>query len=216
MIVEGLFTHFALADEPDRPETGAQLTLFSELLSEAEMQGLRPPLAHAANSAAALTRMEARFDLVRTGISLYGMNPSASVELPEGFRPALSWRAQLSSVRRFPPGRGISYGHEYTTRKDERIGVVPVGYGDGYRRTGGNSVLVGGVEVPVVGRVCMDQFMVNLDSVPQAQPGDEVVLLGSQGAARITAEDIALRWRTISYEVTSGLSSRIPRLYVGP
>ncbi|MCK5317651.1 MAG: alanine racemase, partial [Anaerolineales bacterium] len=110
--------------------------------------------------------------------------------------------------------RGISYGHIYTTTSEERIGTVPVGYADGFRRVEGNEVLVRGKRVPVVGRVTMDQIMVQLDALPDAQPGDEVVIIGSQEAERISAEDVADRWGTINYEVTSGITKRVPRVYV--
>ena len=113
-----------------------------------------------------------------------------------------------------PPGRGISYGHVYVTQKNERIGTLPVGYADGYRRAAGNAVLVAGQRVPVVGRVCMDQVMVNLDSVPEAMLGDEAVLIGKQGDVHITAEDVADAWGTINYEVVCGIGSRVPRFYL--
>jgi alanine racemase len=125
----------------------------------------------------------------------------------------LTWKSVLSQVKILPSGRGISYGHEYITSKEERIGTVPVGYADGFRRVPGNQVLVGGRKVPVVGRVTMDQIMVQLDMVPDASTGDVVVLLGTQDDNSITAEDIAGRWGTINYEVTSGISHRVPRIY---
>ncbi|MEJ2606011.1 MAG: alanine racemase, partial [Anaerolineales bacterium] len=152
--VEGIFTHFARADERYAPTTEWQLRRFTDLLAEIESAGLRPSIAHAANSAAALTRPGANFDMVRVGIALYGLAPSAEVELLEGMHPALSWHARLSHINVYPQGSGISYGHLYTTQGNERIGVVPVGYGDGYRREQGNIVLVHGRRVPVVGRVC--------------------------------------------------------------
>lgn len=213
--LEGLFTHFARADEPEDPTTAEQERLFREVLAEAQAAGLRPPLVHAANSAAALTRPSARFDMVRAGIALYGLAPSEQVPLPDGFRPALTWKARLTSVRTLPPGTGVSYGHVYRTQGWERIGVVPVGYGDGFRRVEGNVVLVRGRRVPVVGRVCMDQVMVRLDDVPEAQVGDEVVLIGAQGEAAIPVEEVARAWGTVHYEVTCGLSARVPRLYHG-
>jgi len=140
------------------------------------------------------------------------LDPSPDSHLPESFKPALTWKAQLISVRDFPPGHGISYGSVYVTSKQERIGVIPVGYGDGYRREPGQQVLVRGQLVDVVGRVCMDQCMLQLDSVPDAVVGDEVVLLGQQGEHTITANDLASRWGTINYEVICGLADRLPRL----
>ena len=211
--LEGVFTHFALADESDPASTDSQLRIFHEIISSWETSGLRPPLVHCANSAAALRRPEAWYDLVRVGIAMYGLHPSSACKLPGVVRPALTWKSRLSQVKVLPPGRGISYGHIYTTSSEERIGTVPVGYADGFRRVEGNEVLVGGKRVPVVGRVTMDQIMVQLDSIPDAQPGDEVVIIGSQEAERISAEDVADRWGTINYEVTSGILNRVPRLY---
>jgi len=212
--LEGVFTHFAKADESDPASTDSQLMIFREIISSWESSGLRPPLVHCANSAAALRRPEAWYDLVRVGIAMYGLHPSSVCKLPGVVRPALTWKSSLSQVKVLPPGRGISYGHIYTTSSEERIGTVPVGYADGFRRVEGNEVLVGGKRVPVVGRVTMDQIMVQLDALPNAQPGDEVVIIGSQGAERISAEDVADRWGTINYEVTSGILKRVPRLYL--
>jgi alanine racemase len=214
LVLEGAFTHFARADEPSAPTTDAQESIFREMLESLQAAGLRPPLAHAANSAASITRPSARFELVRTGIAIYGLHPSQECTLPASFRPAMEWKTTLAQVKTLPPGRGVSYGHMYVTRATERIGTAPVGYADGFRRTDENIVLVGGRPAPVVGRVCMDQIMLQLDAVPDAVEGSEVVLLGSQGDARITAEDIAQRWGTINYEVVCGVGKRVPRVYV--
>lgn len=215
VVLEGVFTHFARADEADLEPTAAQERQFLEVLATLEGAGLRPGLVHAANSAASLARPSAHYSMVRVGIALYGLDPSPECPLPAGFRPALAWKAQLTQVRTMPPGRGVSYGHAYVTAGRERIGVAPVGYGDGYRRVPGNVALVHGRQVAVVGRVCMDQIMLQLDEVPEAGEGDEVVLLGEQGGARLTADDLARRWGTFNYEVICGLSARIPRVYRG-
>ena len=175
--------------------------------------GIQIPLVHAANSAASLSRPSVYFNCVRVGIALYGLHPSAECPLPPSIRPALSWKSIIAQVKTLPPGRGVSYGHEYTTSHSERIGTVPVGYADGFRRTAGNQVLIRGQRVPVVGRVTMDQVMVQLDSVPDAREGDEVVVIGEQESGGITAEQVADRWGTINYEVTSGIAHRVPRLY---
>jgi len=211
--LEGVFTHFAKADELDPASTDSQLRMFKEIVSRWESSGLRPPLVHCANSAAALRRPEAWYDLVRVGIAMYGLHPSSACKLPGVVRPALAWKSSLSQVKVLSPGRGISYGHIYTTVAEERIGTIPVGYADGFRRVEGNEVLVRGKRVPVVGRVTMDQIMVQLDALPAAEPGDEVVIIGSQKAERISAEDVADRWGTINYEVTSGIMKRVPRVY---
>jgi alanine racemase len=211
--LEGLFTHFARADEADRTTTDQQLKTFNQVVDGLQQAGLRPPLVHAANSAATLSLARSHFDLVRLGIAMYGLHPSAHCRLPDGFRPALSWRAQLSQVKLLPPVRGVSYGHAYVTQAEERIGTVPVGYADGFRRLAGNQALVRGLRVPVVGRVCMDQSMLQLDAVPGAREGEEVVLLGHQLGEAIHAEELAERWGTINYEVTCGIGRRVPRLY---
>jgi alanine racemase len=211
--IEGLFTHFACADEADETATDCQEELFQELLANLEEAGIHIPIVHAANSAASLTRPDVYFNCVRVGIAMYGLRPSSDCPLPAGFRPALAWKSVLSQVKRLPPGRGISYGHEYTTTLEERIGTIPVGYADGFRRVSGNQVLIRGCKVPVVGRVTMDQVMVRLDAVPEAVAGDEVVIVGAQGEESITAEEIAARWGTINYEVTSGIAHRVPRVY---
>lgn len=212
--VAGMFTHYARADEEDTTTTDRQEETFLQFLKTVTANGLRPPVIHAGNSATAVSRPASRFDMVRAGVSMYGLHPSNEVRLPHDFKPALAWKTQLRHVHSIDAGEGISYGHRYVTSGEERIGVIPVGYGDGWRRTDGNEVLLHGKRVPVVGRVCMDQCMLQLDSIPGAAVGDEVVLLGRQGTDHIAAEDIAGRWNTINYEVTCGISARVPREYL--
>lgn len=211
--LEGVFTHFAKADEQDQSSALEQEAVFKTVLDEMVNAGIKLPLVHAANSAASLYQPSAHFDLVRTGIAIYGLHPSAERPLPASFRPALSWKAVISQVKTLPPGRGVSYGHVYITRAEERVGTIPVGYADGFRRVLGNQVLVGGRQVPVIGRVCMDQIIISLDGVPEAHVGQEVVIIGKQGEAQITAEQVADRWGTINYEVVCGLTARVPREY---
>jgi alanine racemase len=212
--VDGIFTHFARADEPQAGMTEQQLARFTRLLDQLRQAGLCPPMVHSANSAAVLNYPEAHFDMVRPGIAIYGLNPSPESQLPDTFRPALTWKARLTSVRTLPSGHGVSYGSKYVTKADERIGVIPVGYGDGYRRVLCQQVLVQGHKVDVVGRVCMDQCMLQLDGVPDAAAGEEVVLLGRQRDARISADDLAEKYKTINYEVVCGLADRLPRIYL--
>lgn len=214
--MEGIFTHFARADEHDPAPTDAQEKTFTAVLNALEANQLKPPLVHASNSAASLAHPSAAFHLVRAGIAIYGLQPSSQWQLPSDFRPALCWKTVLSQVKMLPPGLGISYGHQYITQRNECIGTLPVGYADGFRRTTGNQAVVNGVRVPVVGRVCMDQSMVQLDAVPQAKVGDEVILIGAQGSQQLTAEDLALTWGTINYEVTCGIGPRVPRIYRNP
>jgi alanine racemase len=212
--VDGLFTHFARADEVKAGTTEQQLSRFKGLLAGVEKAGLRPLLVHSANSAASLFFPAARFDMVRPGIALFGINPSEEAVLPEGFKPVLEWKTRLISIKDIPAGSGISYGHKYITSKQEKVGVIAVGYADGFRRVPGNEVLVCGKRARVIGNICMDQCMVNLDAIPEAEMGNEVVLIGRQGNERITAEMIAKHWGTISYEVVCGLTARLPRIYL--
>lgn len=213
VLFEGVFTHFARADEHDPSTTERQEVLFIEAIEVLESAGIRPPIVHAANSAALLSRSSAHFDLVRAGIAIYGLHPSRDMTLPGEIKAALSWKTVISQVKPLPPGRGVSYGHEYVTKSNEKIGTLPVGYADGFRRVKGNHVIVGGQLAPVVGRVCMDQCLVQLDEIDNARQGDEVVLIGKQGDEIITAEQVAELWGTINYEVVCGLGARVPRIY---
>lgn len=217
VLVEGLFTHFATADESDQSFALEQLRRFLHVVEPLLSVGRDPKLIHVANSAAALALPEARFDLVRIGIAMYGLHPSPDVPVPPDFIPALEWKSTVAQVKTLPPGTPVSYGREYVTKGRERIAVIPVGYADGFRRFPKNvaQVIVGGQRVPVVGRVCMDQMMANVSEVDDVKMGDEVVLIGKQGGAQITAEDAAAWWGTINYDVTSGIMARVPRVYVG-
>lgn len=214
LALEGLYTHFANADATDQAYTYLQLERFQQIVQMLEEQGLRPPIVHAANSAAILNLPEAHFDMVRSGIIVYGLAPSAEVHLPTGFRAALSFKTQVSQVKTIPAGEGISYGCTYITEHPTRIAVLPVGYADGFRRTPQNwgYVLIHGQEAPILGRVCMDQCMVDVTHIPQTRIGDEVVLIGRQGEAALTAETVAQRLGTINYEVVSEILARVPRV----
>jgi alanine racemase len=211
--LEGVFTHFARADETDPAPTLEQHARFQQVLEQLAAAGITPGIVHAANSAAAIRFPDTWHDAIRTGIAIYGLMPSDECPLPEGFKPALSWKSQLVLVKMLEPGRGVSYGHTYHTTQRERIGTVPVGYADGYRRTRTNEVLIAGKRCPVIGRVTMDQIMVDLEPVPEAETGMEAVLIGNQGRESITAEHLGDRWDTINYEVTSGIAQRVIRIY---
>lgn len=211
--VTGLFTHFARADEPIYSTTDEQIHKFDLLLQRVESAGLKPAIVHAANSSGALNFPSGRYDLTRCGISLFGISPSATTTLPKGFEPVLSWKTHLTSLKILPPGHGVSYNFHYFTEKQERIGVIAIGYADGFRRRKGNLALIRGKRVPIVGSVCMDQCMLQLDSVPDARIGDEVVLIGKQGDERLTVSALARDWGTIPYEVICGLADRVPRFY---
>lgn len=212
--LEGLYTHFAMADAADQSHALTQLARFQHVLEEITAQGLRPSIVHAANSAATLALPQAHFDMVRPGIAIYGMNPSEIVRLPEDFRPALSFKTQVAQVKLIPMGECVSYGCMYVTERPTLVAVLPVGYADGFRRAPRNwgSVLVHGQEAPILGRVCMDQCMIDVTHIPQTRVSDEVVLIGRQGAAMLTAEQVAERLGTINYEVVAEILARVPRV----
>ncbi len=211
---QGIFTHFAMADIEDQTHVRVQLARFQTVLHSLEQQGLHPPLVHAANSAALLSLPEAHFDMVRPGIALYGLDPSSEVQLPEGFRAALAFKTQVAQVKLIPAGEVISYGGTYVTERPTRVAVLPVGYADGFRRgpTNWGTVLLHGQEAPLLGRVCMDQCMIDVSHIPQVRVGDEVVLIGRQGNATLSAELVAQRLGTSNYEVVSAILARVPRV----
>ena len=179
-----------------------------------EEEGIRPPLAHAANSAAMLTLPKRGSNMVRPGIALFGLHPSKEVPLPHSFRPALSFKTQVAQVKLIPVGECLGYGCTFYTEQPTTIAVLPVGYADGFRRAPDNwgSVLIHGQPAPLLGRVCMDQCMVDVSRIPQTRVGDEVVLIGHQGSASLTAEQVAQRLGTINYEVVSEILARVPRV----
>jgi alanine racemase len=221
LVVEGIFTHFATADLADKQFALAQFARFQQILAQLTAAGLRPPLAHAANSAALLTLPATHLDLVRCGIALYGLHPDAEeTRLPAGFQPVLRWKAQVAHVMTLQPGDSVSYGQEFVASAPMTVAVIPVGYADGFSRRPYHwgHVLIQGQPAPILGRVCMDQHIVDVTAIVQAgrpvQQGDEVVLLGRQGDAELTAEEIAQRLHTNNYDVVSRILSRVPRLLV--
>jgi Alr-MurF fusion protein len=212
--LEGIFTHFAMADTFDQAHVRMQLARFQQVLHRLDQESLRPPLVHAANSAAMLALPEARFDMVRPGVALYGLEPSDEVRLPQGFRPALAFKTQVAQVKTVPAGEGISYGCTYITERPTVVATLPVGYADGFRRAPANwgTVLIHGQEAPILGRVCMDQCMIDVTHIDHVRPGDEVVLIGRQGNELLSAEDVAQRLGTSNYEVVSAILARVPRV----
>ena len=212
--LEGIFTHFAMADTRDQTHARMQLARFQHVLQCIEEEHMRPPLVHAANSAAIFSLPEAHFDMVRPGIALYGLDPSNEVRLAAEFRPALSFKTQVAQVKDIPEGESISYGCAFTTNRSTRVAILPVGYADGFRRapTNWGSVLVHEQEAPLLGRVCMDQCIIDITHIPHVRVGDEVVLIGRQGTASLTAEQVAQRLGTINYEVVSEILARVPRV----
>jgi len=213
LVLEGIFTHFSVADS-DPDYTRWQLNRFRQVLGILSEAGIRPPLAHAANSAAVLTLPDSHLDMVRPGIALYGLHPSPQVRCPPDFRPALRFKTQIAQVKALPPGSYVSYGNTYQTSGEQRIAVIPVGYADGFRRAPRHwgEVLVRGHRAPIVGRVSMDQTMIDVTAIPGVRQGDEAVLIGEQGDQQITAEEVAERLGTISYEVVSEILARVPRI----
>jgi alanine racemase len=214
--LEGIWTHFAAADERWEPFTMVQLDRFYQALGKLHAAGVSWRIVHAANSAATMAQL-APFDLVRVGIAMYGLCPGPDLAGESAaLRPALSWRSAVSMVKRVPAGEGISYGLRYAPTRDSTIATVPVGYADGYSRSLSNKgeVLIRGRRYRVAGTVTMDQIMVDCGDDP-IEAGDEVVLIGRQGEAEVTADELADRIGTINYEVVCGISERVPREYVG-
>ncbi|HEY6532471.1 MAG TPA: alanine racemase [Acidimicrobiales bacterium] len=215
LYLEGVFTHCAVADEPDNPFTDVQLDRFDAVLDQLADAGIHPDLRHAANSATAILHPRGRYDMIRAGISVYGIPPAPGLGEELGLRPAMSLRAEVSMVKRVPAGEGVSYGLRHRIERESTVATVPIGYADGVpRRLGltGGCVLVGGRRRPIVGVVTMDQLMVDCGDEPVAV-GDEVVLLGCQGDEQITAEEWAGMLDTIAYEIVCGIGPRVPRHY---
>ncbi|MFN0092649.1 MAG: alanine racemase [Acidimicrobiales bacterium] len=214
----GVCTHCAVADEPSHPFTGVQLARFAEVIAALRAAGLDPPLLHAANSALALTRPEARFDLVRCGIALYGIDPSPELAGVAPLRRALTLSSVVTMVKRVPAGEAVSYGLRRRLETAEVIATAPIGYADGVPRrlfAARADALIGGRRRRFAGVVTMDQLMLACgDDAPAL--GDEVVLLGPQGEEEITAAEWAQRLGTIPYEIVCGIGPRVERAYVGP
>jgi alanine racemase len=219
LAVEGIFTHFATSDT-DRDFANEQFRIFAALLDDLASAGLRPPIAHVANSAATLTMPHTHLDMVRCGITLYGLDPDVEgTPLPAGFVPALSWKAQVAQVRSLSPGDAVSYGREFVADRAMMVATIPVGYADGFPRRPYNwgSLLIHGQPAPMLGRVCMDQCVVDVTAIAAQQPvrqGDEVVIIGRQGGAEISAAEAGRRIGTINYDVVSRILARVPRYVV--
>ncbi|HCN28300.1 MAG TPA: alanine racemase [Verrucomicrobiales bacterium] len=214
--VAGIYSHFANADAADLSHARLQLERFHEALAVYEKLGVPTPARHIANSAAILQLPESHLDMVRPGILLYGVQPGPECPLTLPVRPALTWRSRVVYFKVLPSGHPVSYGSTWQSDHPVRVVTVPCGYGDGFPRALSNKahVLIRGARFPVVGKVCMDQFMVNLGQ-GTAYNGDEVVLVGAQGGEVIRVEEVAERADTIAYEILTGISSRVPRAHVG-
>lgn len=214
--VSGLWSHFACADEPGHPSIARQSTLFRSGIDLIRERGLEPDLVHLCNSAGTLTRPEDHHDMVRCGIALYGLDPGGGVLGDVPVRPAMRWVSHVSLVKRLAAGEAVSYGHAWSAPCDTTVATVPAGYADGVTRVlgGRGEVLIGGVRRPMVGRVTMDQFLVDVGD-DTVTVDDEVVLLGGQRATAVTADDWARWLDTITYEVVTTVAARVPRVYPG-
>lgn len=217
IVLEGMYTHFARADETDKTSARGQLALLQDFIRETETRlHYEIPLKHCSNSAGIVELPEANLDAVRAGITLYGLWPSAEVSRDIlSFKPALSLRSHIVYCKEVPAGTQVSYGGTYVTPRRMRIATIPVGYGDGYPRSLSNKgcVLIRGRRAPILGRVCMDQFMVGLQDIPEAKEGDVVTLIGEDGGERITMEELGELSGRFNYELACDLGKRIPRVY---
>lgn len=216
IVVEGIFTHFATADEADKEKTYAQLARYRKMTELLEARGVSIPLHHASNSAGIIDIPEANLDLVRAGIILYGLWPSEDVDKKRlALRPAMSLVTHVSYVKELPAGREISYGGTYRTKAPSRIATIPVGYADGYARGLSNkgAVLIHGKRAPICGRICMDQFMVDVTEIPDVSCGDSVILVGRDGDEQITMEELGDISGRFNYEFVCGIGKRVPRIF---
>jgi alanine racemase len=214
--VQGLYTHFSMADDSESDYTETQMSRFRELIGELKRAKLRVPVLHAANSAAAMRLPETWFDLVRPGILLYGLSPSPKMkDAVKDFKPVMSVKSTIVELKTLPAGSRISYGGTYVTRGESRIATIPAGYADGFSRRLSNlgSVLVGGYRAPIVGNVCMDFMMADVSKVPNVKVGDEAALIGRQGAEEIHVDEIAEMLGTINYEIVSLIGKRVTRVF---
>ena len=216
LFAEGLFSHFATADCADLSRAEQQAERFAEFDGMLRRRGVKVPIRHLNNSAG-LMNFATPYEMVRSGIITYGMYPSDEVD-PSllSLRPALQWLSRVTHVKTLPAGREISYGGTYVTKADTVVATIPVGYADGYRRnlSGKFYVLIHGQKAPILGRICMDQMMVDVTAIPGVQVGDRVTLVGTDGEEAITMEQISAQADSFNYEFVCGISRRVPRLYV--
>lgn len=214
--LEGMFTHFATADEEDKTKTMAQIAQYQAFVKMLEKEGVQIPIKHCANSAGIIDSLGVEFDLVRAGISIYGLYPSREVNREAvKLTPALELKSHVTYIKSIEPGTEISYGGTFKAEVPMRIATIPAGYGDGYPRylSGKGWVLIRGQKAPVVGRICMDQFMVDITGLEGIEENDQVTLIGKDGDQEITAEDLAEAGGGFHYELLCGLGKRVPRIY---
>jgi alanine racemase len=213
--IEGLFSHFSHAESVHGDYTQKQLEIFKHVLGQLRSASVIPDLVHLANSAATITLPAAYFDMVRPGLILYGVYPSSNMKEQMHLKPALSWKTKILQLKNVPSGTSVSYGQTFVTERESLIATLPIGYADGYPRLLSNrgEVLVCGQRAPIAGRVCMDLTMIDVTDIRNVRQGDEVVLLGRQGAAEISADEIAAWANTISYEILTSIGARVPRIH---
>jgi alanine racemase len=216
IIIEGIYTHFSSADESDKEFTFKQYDIFKKLISKLEKNEINIPVKHVSNSAAFLDIPELQMDMVRIGIISYGLWPSQKVKRRINLKPVMSLKSRLAHFKTVEKGTPISYGRTFKTDKKSKIGTIPLGYADGYNRllSSGFEIIINGKRVPIVGRICMDQFMVDLSSVENVEKGDIVTLIGEDNGEKITADEMAEKLETINYEVVSSFTKRLPRIYI--
>ncbi|TRO54686.1 alanine racemase [Candidatus Bathyarchaeota archaeon] len=215
LMLEGVFTHFAVSDIEDKTYTRMQYAKYLEVIKKLEARGVKIPIKHVSNSAAIIDLPEYNHDMVRPGIMLYGYYPSTEVDHTRvKLKQVLTLHAQISHVKTLPPGTGVSYGLTYTTKKTTKVATIPMGYADGYRRSLSNKgyVEINGERAPIVGRVCMDQFMADVTGI-DAEVGDEAILIGYPGGVAPDGEEMASMLGTITHEVTCQITRRVPRVY---
>jgi alanine racemase len=212
----GLYTHFATADEPDRSFLEHQRACFAAVVAAVRAAGIAAPVIHADNSAATLTGQSAATHLIRPGVALYGLSPSATVPAPPALRPVLTLRTRVARVITLAPGDSVSYGRTFIADRPMRAALAPLGYGDGYRRALSNRglMLLGGRLAPVLGRVCMDQTVIAVPDDVAVAVGDEIIAIGVQGGQQVTADQLAVLAGTIPYEIGTGITARVPRYYL--
>lgn len=215
--VEGVFTHFAKADNADKTYSHGQYTLFNRLLSELDKEGIEIPIKHCANSAAIIDLPEYALSMVRAGIALYGLAPSKDVDIAAlSLKPALTWKSHVAFIKAVEKGCPISYDGIFVTDRNMKVATIPVGYGDGYPRALSNkaSVLIKGKRAKILGRICMDQLMVDITDIDDVKEMDEVILVGAQGDDFISMEELAsFTTETFNYEIICNINKRVPRLY---
>ena len=216
LFVEGIFSHFALADSKDKTVDKMQLKRFGFVLDGLEREGIHIPIKHISNSAAVIDS-DYSFDMVRCGIMLYGMYPSDEVDKTKvSLKPVMTLKSSVIQVKTLPPGEGVSYGHTFVTTRETRIATVSAGYGDGYPRalSSKGRVIINGQYAPIIGRVCMDIFMVDISHIDGVKVEDPVILIGRDGDKEITAEEVGALADTFNYEIVCSVSRRVPRIYL--